>query len=164
MLGPMYHRPLLPHGVRPPETWGGPDWMARPLRLSDAEADFEAVMDSAAALRGWMDPDDPWPEGMTLHENRVDLGWHEREFTAGHSYAWTLVAGARVVGCAYLYPSDRAGAEAMAFWWVRRGHEGLDAPVGAAFRAVIAALPLACAFPGRDTPWAEWRARPAHGA
>jgi hypothetical protein len=40
----------------------------------------------------------------------------------------------------------------MAFWWARTGHEALDAfPLWAtAFRALIAALPLTCAFPGRD--------------
>jgi hypothetical protein len=153
----MYRRPLLPDGLRPPETWGGPGWLARPMRLADAVADFEAVMASAERLRGGMDPDDPWPEGLTLHENRVDLGWHEREFTSGHSYAWTVIEGARVVGCCYLYPSDRAGWDAMAFWWVRTGHEGLDAPLGAAFRAVIAGLEVTCAYPGRDLDWDDWR-------
>jgi len=155
----MYHRPLLPQGLRPPERWGGPGWLARPLCLTDAEADFEAVTTSAERLRGAMNPDSSWPDGLTLHENRVDLGWHAREFTLGHSYAWTVVEGARVVGCCYLYPSDRAGFDAMAFWWARTGHEGLEAPLGAAFRAVIAGLPLICAWPGRDTPWPDWRAR-----
>lgn len=158
----MYRRPLLPHGLRPPATWAGPGFAARPLRLADAEDDLAAVLASADRLRGAMDPEDPWPEGLTLHENRVDLGWHEREFTAGHSYAWTLrdPRDRDTLGCAYLYPADRAGPDAMAYWWLRSGHEGLDAPVGTAFRALIAALPLACAFPGRDPSWAEWRARP----
>lgn len=150
----MYHRPLLPDGLRPPETFTGPGFSARPLRLADAEADFEAVTASAAKLQGWMDPGDPWPEGLTLHENRVDLGWHEREFTSGHSYAWTVLdpGGARVLGCCYLYPSDYEGFQAMAFWWVRSGDEDLDGPLGRAFRALIAALPVTCAFPGRDQP------------
>jgi hypothetical protein len=59
----MYKRPLLPLGVRPPDTFAGPGFIARPLRLSDAEDDFEAVMASADRLRGAMDPADPWPEG-----------------------------------------------------------------------------------------------------
>jgi hypothetical protein len=162
-MGRIDHRPLLPDRLRPPDVWGGPGWSARPLRLSDAEADYEAVMASADRLKGCLDPDDPWPEGLTLYENRVDLGWHEREFTSGRSYTWTVVQGDRVVGAAYLCPSDRAGFQAMAFWWVRTGHEGLEAPLGAAFRDLIGALPVTCAFPGRDQDWGDWRGRPARG-
>ncbi len=159
----MYKRPLLPAGERPPDTFAGPGFIARPLRLTDAEDDFEAVIASADRLRGHMDPADPWPEGLSLHENRVDLGWHEREHTAGHSFAWTVrdPEDRLTLGCAYLYPADRAGFEAMAFWWVRSGFEPLDAPLGAAFRAVLANLPLTCAFPGRDQAWSDWQALPA---
>ncbi len=150
----MYHRPLLPHGQRPPDTFRGPGFIARPLRLSDAQDDFDAVMASADALRGGMDPSDPWPNGLTLHENRVDLGWHEREFTSGHSYAWTVrdTDDRLTLGCCYLYPSDVADFDAMAFWWVRTGFETLDVPLGEAFRALIAALPITCCFPGREHP------------
>lgn len=155
----MYKRPLLADGLRPPDRWGGPDWLARPLRLSDAEADFAAVQASADRLRGWMNPDSAWPDGLTLHENKVDLGWHEREFTTGNSYAWTLIRRAEVVGCSYLDPSDREGFTAMAFWWLRTGHEGLDDAVGSAFRALIAGLGITCAFPGRDQTRVEWQAK-----
>ena len=157
----MYRRPLLPDGLRPPDTWEGPGFAARPLRLADAEEDFAAVQSSAARLRGHMDPADPWPEGLTLYENRVDLGWHEREFTSGHSFAWTLrdPEDRHTLGCAYLYPADRQGPDAMAFWWVRTGFEALDTPVGTGFRRLIAALPLTCAFPGRDEPWHAWHSR-----
>ena len=155
----MYHRPLLPSGLRPPETWGGDCWQARPLCLADAEADYEAVIASADRLRGSMDPESTWPDGLTLDENRVDLGWHEREFTLGHSYAWTVVTGTRVLGCCYLYPADRMGPDAMAFWWVRSGHEALDTPLGQAFRAMIVGLAISFCFPGRDESWTEWLSR-----
>lgn len=158
----MYRRPLLPHDLRPPESWAGPGFTARPLRLTDARDDLAAVPASATRLRGAMDPADPWPEGLALHENRVDLGCPEREFTAGHSCTWSLrdPDDRRCLGCACLYPADRAGADAMAFWSVRMGHTERDPAVGAAFRALIAALPLTCALPGRDAPWPIWRARP----
>lgn len=162
----MYRRPLLPDGVAPPTEIRGDGFLMRPLRLADAEADYAAVMESADRLRGWMDPDDAWPEGLTLHENRIDLGWHEREFALGHSYAWTVVAPerapeTRVLGCAYLYPSDRAGYAAMAFWWARESAAALDAPIGEAFRAMLAGLPLApIALPGRDIAWSDWAALP----
>lgn len=158
----MYRRPLLPRGERPPEIWAGPGFAARPLRLRDAHDDLAAVLASTDRLRGHMDPDDPWPEGLSLEENRIDLAWHEREFTAGHSYAWTLrdPPDTRTLGCAYLYPADREGPDAMAFWWVRNGYEPLDPDVGATFRAMIARLPVITAFPGRDESWSKWRTRP----
>jgi RimJ/RimL family protein N-acetyltransferase len=159
----MYRRPLLPEGASPPETIRGDGFLMRPLRLADAEADYEAVMESERRLRGWMDPDDPWPEGLTLHENRIDLGWHEREFSLGHSFAWTVVEadGPRVLGCAYLYPSDRAGHAAMAFWWARESAADLDGAIGAVFREMLAGLPLApIALPGREIGWEDWLAPP----
>jgi hypothetical protein len=158
----MYSRPLLRDGPAPPETFSGPGFHARPLRLADAEADYEAVMAARDRLIGGMDPDSRWPEGLTLHENRVDLGWHEREFTLGHSFAWTILApgGTPTLGCAYLYPSDRAGAEAMAFWWLRPEAGALAPAVEGAFRALLNALPLTMAFPGRDIAWDDWLGRP----
>jgi hypothetical protein len=158
----MYHRPLLPDGQRPPDTFAGDGFIARPLRLADAEADYEAVMAARDRLVGYVDPASTWPIGLTLHENRVDLGWHEREFTLGHSYAWTIVApeGAPTLGCAYLYPSDREGADATARWWLRPEADAVAPAVETAFRALLARLPLTVAFPARDIPWAEWAARP----
>ncbi|MCX7890468.1 MAG: hypothetical protein N2422_12205, partial [Rhodobacteraceae bacterium] len=158
----MYHRPLLPDGIRPPDSFEGTGFVARPLRVTDAEDDFAAVMAARHRLKGAMDPDDPWPDGLTLHQNIVDLGWHEREFTLGHSFAWTVTAPKRIptLGCCYLYPSDRAGFDAMAFWWVRPEADGIAPALDRAFRAVVAALPLRTAFPGRDLPMADWRAPP----
>jgi hypothetical protein len=61
-------------------------------------------MASIERLPGAMNPDNPWPDGLTLHENLVDLGWHGREFTLGHSHAWTVVAGERMVAAAIFTP------------------------------------------------------------
>jgi len=161
----MYQRPLMRDGTRPPETVEGQGFRLRVLRLTDAEKDYAAVMDAADRLRAAAPPGelDGWPEGLTLHDNRIDLGWHEKEFECGHSFAWTVVApdDGVVLGCAYLYPSHRAGYDAMAFWWVRALAAEMDRPVGATFRAMLAQLPLPrIAFPGRDIDWSEWQALP----
>ncbi len=159
----MYRRRLVPPDFVPPVGIFGPGFVMRRLSLSDAELDFEAVTESADRLRGFMEPGSDWPDGLTLHENRVDLGWHEREFTLGHSFAYTVMApgAARCLGCAYVYPSDKAGYDAVAFWWVRTSEASRDGAVGAAFRASLAGWPLPrIAFPGRDVALADWAALP----
>ena len=42
-----------------------------------------------------------------LEENLIDLGWHHREFTIRHSFAYTVMTldESRSLGCAYLYPA-----------------------------------------------------------
>ena len=69
-----------------------------------AEQDFDAVMAAAPRLRGAMEPGDSWPDGITLEENLIDLGWHQREFTRGHSFAYTVMndAESRCLGCGYI--------------------------------------------------------------
>jgi hypothetical protein len=159
----VYRRPLLPRGTTAPLRLEGDGFVLRPLTVHDVVRDFDAVMSSAERLRGHMDPDDPWPHGLTLEENLVDLGWHQRETTSGHSFAFTVVTPdeAQCLGCTYLYPSDKAGFDAMAFWWVRTSEVagGLDARLGGAFRSWLERdwPPLRIAFPGRDQPWDAWR-------
>ena len=92
-------------------------------------------------LPGFMEPGSRWPEGLTVEENLIDLAWHHREFTLRHSFAYTVLdpAGERCLGCAYLYPSDRAGFDAMAFYWARGFDADLDRRIGAAFRSMLRA-------------------------
>ncbi len=159
----MYRRRLVPPDFAVPAEILGPGFRMRRLSLADAVPDFEAVMESAGRLRGFIEPGSDWPDGLTLHENRVDLGWHEREFTIGHSFAYTVMSleATRCLGCAYVYPSDKAGFDAMAFWWVRTSEAALDRSVGEALRASLAGWPLPrIAFPGRDIPWPAWSALP----
>jgi hypothetical protein len=157
----MYSRPLVPDDFTVPLRCDGPGFHLRPLRARDVVLDFAAVMESEARLIGFMDPRSTWPQGLTLEENLVDLGWHEREFTLRHSFAYTVMNGAedRCLGCCYVYPSDRPRYDAMAFYWCReREHQaGFDPVLGQVFRTMLRAWPLPrIAYPGRDIPWSEW--------
>ena len=61
-----------------PERLMTDEVLVRPLRATDAEADFEALMSSQEMLREWDQSD--WPsDDFTLEENRADLAEHERE-------------------------------------------------------------------------------------
>ena len=51
----------------------------RMLTINDLVKDYDAVMSSVDELKTiW--PDSGWPEGLTLEEDLIDLGWHQREF------------------------------------------------------------------------------------
>jgi hypothetical protein len=149
-----------------PPRLDGPGYYLRMLSVDDLEKDFAAVVASAERLRGLLDPDSPWPEGLTMGEDLIDLAWHQREFTIRHSFAYTVMAAdeSRCLGCLYVFPSDRRGFDAAVYYWVRSGpdDEARDADLGRLVRTWLSERwPFAAvAYPGRDLPWAEWRALP----
>jgi hypothetical protein len=114
-----------------------------------------------------MSPTSSWPHGLTLEEDLIDLGWHQREFTMRHSFAYTVMSHdeAACLGCCYIVPSDQPGYDAAAFYWARTSviASGFEERLGSVFRAWIAKdWPFArVAFPGRDIGWDHWAARPA---
>jgi hypothetical protein len=94
-----------PAGAVPPARLRAERFVLQPLRASDVERDYDAVMSSRAELRRWSQS--TWPaEDFTLAENRDDLERHEREHGAGEAYTYTVLApdGPRCLGCVYLAP------------------------------------------------------------
>lgn len=88
-----------------------------PLTANDTEEDFEAVMSSAHVLG---DVFGDWPAGLTLDENRIDLAWHDREFTTRRSFSWVLRDAAGVyLGCFYVFPDLGTRGTASAVFWLR---------------------------------------------
>ena len=66
-----------------------------------------------------LDPDSSWPAGLSLEQDLIDLGWHQKEFQRRSSFAYTVMSldEQRCIGCIYIYPSTEADAEV--FFWVR---------------------------------------------
>lgn len=159
----MYKRPMLPHDYTAPLRCQGDGFHLRMLSVQDVVKDYAAVLDSEARLVGFMDPAATWPRGLTIEENLIDLGWHQREFTLGHSFAYTVMTAdeSRCLGCCYIYPSERRDYDAVAFYWARAA--GFDDTLGKTFRAFLrASWPFrAVAFPGRDIAWGDWNDRSA---
>ena len=85
--------------------------------------------------------DSDWPVGLTIEENLIDLGWHQREFTLGHSFAYTVVSldGEVCLGCCYIYPSENKEFEVQAFYWIREDllSNGLEERFGEVFKVWI---------------------------
>jgi hypothetical protein len=158
----VYSRPLVPDGFVVPERLEGDGFHLRMLTIHDLVKDYEAVMTSVDRLVGFMDPDDDWPLGLTLEEDLIDLGWHQREFTRRASFAYTVMAPDEraCLGCVYLLPTGAPDYDAQAFYWVRTSEvaRGLDERLGAALRAWLTeGWPFdRVAFPGREIAWADW--------
>ena len=157
----MYKRPIVPPDFTVPERLETAEFVLRPLTVNDVVKDYDAVMCSVEHLTGLMESGDGWPRGLTLEEDLVDLGWHQREFTLRHSFAYTVFSpdGATCLGCCYIYPGMTGGAEVDAFYWARQDRlaDGLEERLGRAFRDWLARdWPFArVAFPGRGDPMPE---------
>jgi hypothetical protein len=100
-----------------------------PLSPEFVEEDYEAVTSSAALLKGTFGGDNSdWPpDDLSLHGNRIDLSWHEREHTMKHSFSWIIrdVATAAYLGCAYVFPLQGRRGAAKVVTWIRAETSGL---------------------------------------
>ncbi len=157
-----------------PEGWEHPQrvevcegFHLRPIRADDVELDMPAVMGSRARL--WSIYGQAWgwpPEGMTADQDRADLQHHEDEMRAHESFNYALFDDqeTELVGCVYLDPAQKPGADADISWWVREEYVGsvveasLDDLVP---RWVAREWPLrAPRYVGRDISWSDWLALP----
>lgn len=81
------------------------EFIFRPLRASDVELDYDAVVSSSLMLRGWSQSD--WPhEGFTLEENLDDLQRHEKEHLEKKAFTYTIMSPEETfcLGCIYMNP------------------------------------------------------------
>ena len=164
-MGSRSKRQFVPEEFTVPSELVTANFTLRMLSVDDVEKDFEAVTSSAERLsKVW--PDSGWPDGLTLRQNLVDLGWHEKEFQNRTSFAYTMVAPdeSQVLGCVYFYPTDKAGYDAEVFLWVRESEVAKDLDE-ALFEVVQHWLASDWpfenpAYPGRAISWAQWDSLP----
>ncbi len=142
----------------------------RPIRATDVDLDYPAVMGSRERLwsifgRAWGWP----PATMTYEQDRDDLARHEAEIGSHRSFNYAVfdAAESALLGCVYIDPPERVGADADVSWWI------VDALVGSELdRALDAFLPrwLAERWPftgprlvGCDLSWDDWLNLPEPG-
>ena len=140
----------------------------RPIRADDVDLDMPAVMGSQERL--WSIYGEAWgwpPATMTAEQDRADLARLEAEQEAHQSFNYALLddAETELVGCCYIDPPEKAGADAEISWWV------VDDKVGTPLEDALDLLVprwIARVWPftrpryvGRDLSWAEWLALPA---
>ena len=139
----------------------------RPIRAEDVDLDMVAVMGSRERL--WGIYGDAWgwpPASMTHEQDREDLARHAAEMVTHESFNYALLDTdeTALLGCVYIDPPEKPGADAEISWWV------VDECVGTELEAALDALVprwIAADWPlerpryvGRDLSWAEWAALP----
>jgi hypothetical protein len=160
--------PWLPDGWRHPVRVDLPTGHhLRPIRAADVDLDMRAVMGSQERL--WSIYGQAWgwpPATMTAEQDREDLARHEAEIEAHESFNYALFdAGeTELLGCVYIDPPEKQGADAEVSWWVVDWLVG--GPIEAALDELVPAW-LAADWPfdrprlvGRDLSWPQWLALP----
>lgn len=69
---------------------------------------------------------------MSLERNRGDLVRHARDFETRRGFTYTILDDQAVIGCVYIYPTDRPGHDAEVSSWVRESRAEMDTVVWAA--------------------------------
>lgn len=126
-----------------------------------------AVMGSRKRL--WSIYGEAWgwpPATMTAEADRDDLARHAEEMVTNESFNFALFddAEAALLGCVYIDPPERVGADAEISWWVIDNLVGSDVEVALdAFvpKWIEDAWPMSAPrYVGRDLSWTEWMALP----
>lgn len=156
---------FVEESFRIPEKLETKEFRLRMLTIHDLVKDYDAVMSSVDELINiW--PGSGWPVGLTLEEDLIDLGWHQREFMFRRSFTYTVVTldETRVLGGVYIYPTRKSGYDAEVYLWARETKvgTGLDARLYAEIKHWLKSeWPFVnAALPGRDIDWDTWNAIP----
>ncbi len=143
----------------------------RPIRPSDTDMDYAAVMGSRESL--WELFGEAWgwpPDHLTYEDDHEELVRHANEIEAHESFNYALLDAdeTALLGCLYIDPPERIGADAEISWWVVDSVAGTD--LAAALETVIPAW-ISDEWPferpryiGRDLTWAEWLGLPESGS
>jgi len=152
---------IIPSGIEAKE------FRIRPLTINDVVKDYDAVMSSISHLRGVFGPSSSWPStDLTLEQDLIDLGWHQKEFQIGSSFAYTVMSldESRCLGCVYVNPSEKVGYDAKVILWIRQSEvsKGLDEKLFSTVRKWLSEewWFTTVAFPGRTMSWHEWESLP----
>ena len=108
-----------------PNVWSlGTGHHLRPIRESDVDIDYPAVMGSRERLWAKFGGMWGWPKAdMTYEADREDLARHETEIAAHVTFNYAVLDRdeTELLGCVYIDPPDERtpeGAGALVSWWV----------------------------------------------
>jgi hypothetical protein len=140
---------------------------ARQIRVSDLEIDYPTVMANQALL--WDTFGEVWgwpPADMTVEQDREDLERHVEEMARNESFNYAIwdAEETTLLGCIYVDPPEKEGADADISWWVVA--EELSGPLERALRREVPRW-IDAEWPfedprviGLDLTWEEWQQLP----
>jgi len=123
---------LVPEEFEVPASFEAPTFRLRTLTVNDVVKDYDAVMSSVEHLQKQNVFGTTWPKAdLSLEQDLIDLGWHQKEFQKRSSFAYTMMSldEAECLGCIYIYPTEIPGKDAEVYLWVRASEyeKGTDA-------------------------------------
>lgn len=124
-------KPFIDSNFQVPEKLETDKFKLRMLTVNDVVKDYDAVMASIDHLQGVFGSTSTWPtQNLTLEQDLIDLGWHQKEFQKRSSFAYTVMSldESQCLGCVYIYPTDTPNFDAKVIMWVRKSEfdNGLD--------------------------------------
>ena len=156
-------KPFITADFKVPESLQTNHFRIRMLTIHDVVKDYDAVMSSVEHLHKEF-PNWGWPKkDLTLEQNLIDLGWHQKEFQIRSSFAYTVVSldESQVLGCIYIDPSDKSDFDAEIHMWIRSSElgRGLDSILFDSVKKWISEnWPFQkVAYPGREISWEKWK-------
>lgn len=163
---------FLPASFEVPALIERPDFRVRHITVHDVVRDFSAVMTNRAFLWARFGEVWGWPAAdLTLEQDLIDLAWHQKEAAMRRSFNYAVLTPSEsaLLGCIYLDPPEKVGADADISFWIRpdAAQPAVGSPVtevlfeGFVRNWVDDAWPWdVVRYPGLDLTWAQWEALP----
>jgi hypothetical protein len=129
-------RPFVPDTFTPPAALDGDRFRLRPLGPEHNDSDYAAWTSSIEHIHRTPGYEGAtWPRPMSIEQNRRDLESHAADFAARKGFTYTVLAGEEtVIGCVYIYPSEKPEFDVRVRSWVRAVDADLDGDLYAAVR------------------------------
>ena len=156
---------FLPDDFEVPKLLETEAFRIRPLTIHDVVKDYDAVMTNREHLWDLFGASWGWPpEDLTLEQDLIDLGWHQKESQIRSSFVYAAMSPdeRRMLGCIYVDPSEKEGFDAEVYFWARvdASDTDLENDLSEVVRGWISSeWPFEkVAYPGRDMTWEEYDA------
>ena len=124
---------FVPPSFEVPDSYAWSGFHLEPLDEQHNDRDHAAWMSSIDHIRstpGFSLREKPkWPVAMTLERNLADLVRHAKDCRERKGFTYSILEGADVIGCIYIYPGRLPGHDAVISSWVRASHALSDGPV-----------------------------------